>query len=119
MVFLISQISNLNKGIIAQLLHKQHLHAMRWITWERRDLARTHLSRPSSSTTINLSNSFSICIFPKKQGLEEKSRIVTFCNRVDTEIERRTDRIRRRCTIQNIVRIRQLAAESKHHHSFT
>ena len=88
-------------------------------TWEQRDLAKTHLSRPPSSTTINLFNSLSICIFPKKQGLEEKSRIVTFCNRVDTEIERRTDRIRRRCTIQNIVRIRQLAAESKHHHSFT
>ena len=53
--------------------------------------ARAHPSRPPFSTTIDSSNPLSMSIFSERQGLEEKLKLATFYNRVDTEIERRTE----------------------------
>ena len=46
-----------------------------------------HSSRPFSSANIDPSNSFSICIFLEKQGLEKNQGSWQSCNRVDIEIK--------------------------------
>lgn len=87
----------------------------------RRDPARTYSLKPPSSAIIGLFNSLSMCIFPKKIGGKTKVRDKNkSCNKVDIEMETRTNRIRRRYSVhQNIIRIITVNCKESKYHLFT